>query len=69
MTIIWRWKADIMLYVGRPGIVDVKFVPFHKDPAIFGRDGWVGFIKGDERSEKTEWEVQAERRKTWTRLQ
>jgi hypothetical protein len=40
---VWKWKANIQEYVGKPGIVGVRVcTPFHKDPSIFGRDGWVG---------------------------
>ena len=45
--IIWKWKANIEDYIGRPGVVGVRVsIAFPKDPSLFGRDGYVGYDEG-----------------------
>jgi len=69
-TIVWRWKAQVTEYIGKPGVLDVKVaVPFlkPKDLSINNRDGWVSFVKGDEAFDRTEREILDKKRALWKR--
>jgi len=45
-TIVWKWKANILEFIGKPGVLRVlPPVDFlhPKDPSLVGRDGWVAY--------------------------
>ena len=65
MRIVWKWKSNILKYIGKPGVYEVRVsVPFKRDNSLQGRDGWVGFYEGNPKAEETEkeltkwWEVE-----------
>lgn len=42
--IVWKWKADIVDYIGKPGVVGIWLASvFPNDTCLIGRDGYVGF--------------------------
>lgn len=42
--IVWKWKANIADYAGKPGVVGIWIIAvFPNDNCLVGRDGYVGF--------------------------
>jgi len=43
--VVWRWKANILNYVGRDDVIGIWIPTVLKndDPSLSGRDGYVGF--------------------------
>ena len=55
MRIIWRWKANIEEYNGRPGVVGTSTTRWQREDGILlGRDGWVAYREDEHVVEKKE---------------
>ncbi len=49
--IVWKWKANVLSYIGKEGVVGV-WVPtgLNDDHSLAGRDGYVGYVESVNRA-------------------
>ena len=46
MRIIWRWRANVIDYIGLLGVVGIGLNGWKKNDWILaGRDGWVAYLE------------------------